>query len=142
MEELSAQEVISRLQLAPHPEGGHFRETWRDPQCVDGRSVGTAIFFLLKSGEVSRWHRVDASEIWHFYAGAPLELQMAEKEAMPIKKLTLGTGISSGQSPQIVIPAGYWQSAKSNGEWTLVGCTVSPGFEFAGFELADHGWQP
>lgn len=142
MEKLSAQDVISRLQLAPHPEGGHFRETWRDPHCVDGRSVGTAILFLLKSGETSHWHRVDAAEIWHLYAGEPIELRMAEREEAPIKHLILGTDIISGQSPQIVIPAGYWQSANSTGEWTLVGCTVSPGFEFSGFELADHGWKP
>ncbi|MGI9402486.1 MAG: cupin domain-containing protein [Rhizobiaceae bacterium] len=142
MENLTADEMISRLQLAPHPEGGHFRETWRDPQENDGRSFGTAILFLLKSGEVSHWHRVDAAEIWHFYAGAPLELLKAEKEGSPVEKQVLGTDISTGHSPQIVIPAGYWQSAKSTGDWTLVGCTVSPGFEFSGFELADQGWEP
>ncbi len=142
MENLTADEMISRLQLAPHPEGGHFRETWRDPQEIDGRSVGTAILFLLKSGEISHWHRVDAAEIWHFYAGAPLELLKAVKEGSPVEKQVLGTDISTGQSPQIVIPAGYWQSAKSTGDWTMVGCTVSPGFEFSGFELADQGWEP
>ncbi|MEM7464798.1 MAG: cupin domain-containing protein [Pseudomonadota bacterium] len=142
MENLSAQELISRLDLSPHPEGGHFRETFRDENSVDGRSVGTAILFMLKAGETSHWHRVDASEIWHFYTGAPLELRIAEKEATPIERKLLGIELSAGQSPQIVIPAGYWQSATTTGEWTLVGCTVSPGFEFSGFEMAEQGWSP
>ncbi len=142
MQNLSAQELISKLNLSPHPEGGHFRETFRDENSVDGRSVGTAILFLLKTGETSHWHRVDASEIWHFYAGAPLELRIAEKEATPIDRKLLGIELSAAQSPQIVIPAGYWQSAKTTGDWTLVGCTVSPGFEFSGFEMAEQGWSP
>ena len=142
MENLSAQDLISKLNLSPHPEGGHFRETFRDENSVDGRSVGTAILFLLRAGEISHWHRVDASEIWHFYACAPLELRIAEKEATPIDRKLLGIELSAAQSPQIVIPAGYWQSAKTTGDWTLVGCTVSPGFEFSGFELAEQGWSP
>ncbi|MEM7067515.1 MAG: cupin domain-containing protein [Pseudomonadota bacterium] len=138
---LSAEEIIARLELQPHPEGGYFRETFRDQRENEGRSVGTAIFFLLKEGEISRWHRVDAAEIWHFYAGAPLELGLAE-EGAPSQSLLLGNDLANGELPQQVIPTGCWQQARSLGKWTLVGCTVSPGFEFSGFEMADPGWEP
>ena len=141
MDHLSAEEIISRLKLEPHPEGGYFRETFRDAREVGGRSVGTAIFFLLKAGEISRWHKVDAAEIWHFYAGAPLELGIAE-DGNEANILILGTDLEAGELPQYVIPAGYWQQARSLGEWTLVGCTVSPGFEFSGFNMAPEGWEP
>ncbi|MEM9280043.1 MAG: cupin domain-containing protein [Pseudomonadota bacterium] len=138
---LTADDIIRKLDLAPHPEGGHFRETFRDANGIDGRSVGTAIFFLLKAGEVSRWHKVDAAEIWHHYAGAPLELGLAEDSAAP-QRLILGLDIENGELPQHAIPAGWWQQARSLGDWTLVGCTVSPGFEFSGFEMAPDGWEP
>lgn len=137
----TADEVIDKLKLSPHPEGGYFRETFRDPEMTDGRSAGTAIFFLLKAGEVSRWHRVDASEIWHHYDGAPLELGLSA-DGENQEKLVLGKDISAGQLPQHVIPTGWWQQARSLGEWTLVGCTVSPGFEFSSFEIAPENWEP
>lgn len=136
---LTAAEVIGLLDLQPHPEGGRFRETLRDPRTFEGRSVGTAIYFLLAAGEVSRWHRVDAAEIWHFHAGAPLELGIAD----PVeRRVILGTDLVAGQRPQAIVPAGAWQQARSLGDWTLVGCTVAPGFEFDGFEMAPVGWSP
>lgn len=137
----TADQIIEQLGLAPHPEGGHFREMFRDAREVDGRSASTAICFLLRSGERSHWHRVDAAEVWHYYAGAPLELRIADGgEANG--KLHLGVDLAAGQRPQAVVPAGAWQSAESLGAWTLVGCTVAPGFTFAGFELAPEGWAP
>lgn len=140
---LSAQEVIARLALAPHPEGGHFRETFRDARrTAEGRSVSTAIYYLLNAGEVSHWHRVDAVEVWHWYAGAPLELRIALEDAGPIMSRLLGPGMVEGEEPQHIVPQDAWQSARSCGEWTLIGCTVAPGFEFAGFELAAPGWSP
>lgn len=138
---LSADEIISRLDLQPHPEGGHYRETWRAGAGPGERAAGTAIYFLLKAGEVSHWHRVDAAEIWHWYAGAALELNISE-DGRESRSATLGAALEDGQSPQIIVPAGAWQSARSLGDWTLVGCTVSPGFEFSGFELAPAGWSP
>lgn len=137
----TAAEVIKLLELTPHPEGGHFRETFRDIETRDGRSCGTAIYFLLKAGEVSRWHRVDAAETWHWYAGAPLELMSVGESPMP-KAVTLGNDLAAGERPQHVVAKGHWQSARSLGAWTLVGCTVAPGFEFAGFEMAPEGWEP
>ena len=141
MDHLNASDIIEKLQLAPHPEGGHFRETFRDEQLKDGRSVGTAIYFMLQAGEISRWHKVDASEIWHFHAGAPLELGLSEDGEGLVTRI-LGTELDNGQLPQHVIPTGWWQQARSLGDWTLVGCTVSPGFEFSGFEMAAEGWEP
>lgn len=135
-----AQSIIQLLGLEPHPEGGHFRETFRDGRAVDGRAASTAIYFLLARGERSHWHRVDAAEIWHWYAGAPLALRIAE--GAKAVELRLGNDLAAGERPQAVVPAGAWQSAESLGEWTLVGCTVAPGFEFAGFELAPPGWSP
>ncbi len=131
--------IIAALGLAPHPEGGHFRETWRDDTTPRGH--GTAIYYLLQAGEVSRWHRVDAVEIWHYYTGAPLELQIAAPDAKP-ETYRLGSAVLAGEQPQILVPKDYWQSARSLGAWTLVGCTVSPAFEFTGFEMAAPGWQP
>jgi uncharacterized protein len=128
-----ADRLIALLDLAPHPEGGHFRETFRDGE---GRGHSTAIYFLLKAGEVSRWHRVDAAEIWHFYRGAPLELCIGKQ------RYVLGPNIDEAQVPQIVVPAGAWQVAMSLGDYTLVGCTVAPGFDFAHFELAPDGFEP
>jgi predicted cupin superfamily sugar epimerase len=135
----TADEIIARLGLQPHPEGGHFREMFRasDP----GRGASTAIFFLLKAGERSHWHRVDADEVWHHYSGAALELSMSD-DGHAVRRLRLGSDFGIGETPQTVVPRGVWQAARSLGSWTLVGCTVAPAFDFAGFELAPPGWQP
>lgn len=139
---MMATEVIRQLNLRPHPEGGHFRETFRDTHRVSSeRSASTAIYYLLARGERSHWHRVDAAEIWHWYAGAPLRLGIAENEGPAIYAL-LGNDLAEGELPQVVVPAHAWQAAESLGEWTLVGCTVAPGFEFKTFELAPPGWAP
>ncbi len=140
---LTADEIIARLGLQPHPEGGHFRETFRAPDAegVAGRGASTAIFFLLKAGERSHWHRVDADEVWHHYAGAALELSVSD-DGHAVRHLRLGGDFGIGETPQIVVPRGIWQAARSLGNWTLVGCTVAPAFDFAGFELAPPGWQP
>lgn len=137
---MDARQVIDRLGLAPHPEGGWYRETWRDLPADGGRGVGTAIYFLLDEGERSHWHRVDAAEAWHHYAGGPLELAMAEDDLHQV--VVLGTDLAGGQEPQTVVPARAWQAARPTAGWTLVGCTVSPAFDFAGFELAEPGWSP
>lgn len=136
-----AEALIRRLGLEPHPEGGHFRETFRDSAARGGRSNSTAIYFLLKAGEISRWHRVDAVEIWHHYAGAPLALGIAPPHG-PALTIRLGKEFAAGEIPQAIVPAGHWQQARSLGRWTLVGCTVAPAFEFSGFELAGPGWSP
>jgi predicted cupin superfamily sugar epimerase len=133
---LNADAIIAQLKLHPHPEGGYFCETFRDDAPHDGRAASTAIYFLLKAGEVSRWHRVDAAEVWHFYRGAPLELRVGKTVHI------LGPEIEQGQQPQLIVPAGEWQAARSFGEYTLVGCTVAPGFEFSKFELAPEGFEP
>jgi predicted cupin superfamily sugar epimerase len=139
---LTAADVIRLLDLKPHPEGGHFRETFRDTRLVeDDRAASTAIYFLLARGERSHWHRVDAVEMWHWHAGAPLELEIAKGEGR-IERVTLGTNLTSGQRPQAVVPAHAWQAAQTLGDWTLCGCTVAPGFEFKHFELAPQGWVP
>ncbi|GJD36260.1 putative cupin superfamily sugar epimerase [Methylobacterium aerolatum] len=138
---MSAAQVIAALDLKPHPEGGHFRETFRDSAEAGGRSVGTAIYFLLDIGEASAWHRIDAAEIWHWYAGAPLVLTMSPN-GHDASAHHLGPEIGRGQRPQLVVPAGHWQTATSLGAWTLVGCTVAPGFDFASFELAPPDWRP
>lgn len=129
-----ADRLIELLALQPHPEGGHFRETFRDGN--QGRAHSTAVYFLLKAGEVSRWHRVDAAEVWHFYRGAPLELRIGKQTYI------LGADIDEAQVPQIVVPAGAWQAARSLGDYTLVGCTVAPGFEFEHFEIAPDDFAP
>jgi predicted cupin superfamily sugar epimerase len=140
MQKLHAADLIRLLDLKPHPEGGHFRETFRDPRTVEnGRAASTAIYFLLARGERSHWHRVDAVETWHWYAGAPLRLALNDGSASDVR---LGPNIAAGEQPQAVVPAQVWQAAESLGDWTLVGCTVAPGFEFAGFELAPPGWVP
>ena len=135
---LTAAEIIRLLDLKPHPEGGHFRETFRDAGI--GRAASTAIYFLLARGERSHWHRVDAVEVWHWYAGAPLALDIASASGR--ERLTLGSDLTAGERPQAIVPAQAWQAAQTLGDWTLVGCTVAPGFEFAGFELAARGWEP
>jgi predicted cupin superfamily sugar epimerase len=138
----SAADIIARLELKPHPEGGHYRETFRDKH-VDGngRAASTAIYFLLARGERSHWHRVDAVETWHYYAGAALTLRIAH-DGCTQHVVRLGPDLATGERPQAIVPAQAWQAAESTGDWTLVGCTVAPGFEFAGFELAEPGWQP
>jgi predicted cupin superfamily sugar epimerase len=139
----TAADVIRLLDLKPHPEGGHFRETFRDARTVaGGRAASTAIYFLLAAGERSHWHKVDAPEAWHWHAGAPLVLELAESEKGPVRHIKLGADLAAGERPQAVMPAGAWQAAESLGDWTLVGCTVAPGFEFAGFELAPKDWAP
>ena len=138
---MDAEEIIEQLQLEPHPEGGRYCQTWRAPAEADTRSAGSAIYFLLRRGELSHWHRVDAAEVWHFYEGAPLELRIST-DAATEQIVPLGPDLAAGQRPQVVVPAGAWQSARSLGDHTLVGCTVSPAFEFAGFELAAPGWSP
>ncbi|WP_372884872.1 cupin domain-containing protein [Shimia sp.] len=138
---MTAAEIIARLNLAPHPEGGHYRQTWIADAPEGTRAAGTAIFFLLQRGECSHWHRVDAAEIWHFYAGAPLILSEAASDAGPRRDRVLGPDLAGGQSPQIIVPENHWQAAKTTGDWTLVGCTVSPGFRFEGFTLAAPGFD-
>jgi predicted cupin superfamily sugar epimerase len=139
--ELSAADVIDLLGLKPHPEGGHFREMFRDPRKVKGeRAASTAIYYLLARGERSHWHRVDAAEVWHFYAGDSLALQVAADGGTETH--VLGIDFAAGARPQLVVPEGAWQSAQSLGAWTLAGCTVAPGFEFSGFELAPRDWTP
>jgi predicted cupin superfamily sugar epimerase len=142
MAALSAPDIIRMLALKPHPEGGHFRETFRDPkQAADGRSVSTAIYFLLARGERAHWHRVDVVEIWHWYAGAPLQLEIAAAPGR-VERVTLGGDISAGLRPQAVVPPQAWQAAQTLGDWTLLGCTVAPGFDFAKHEVAPQGWSP
>ena len=133
-----AARLIEILKLKPHPEGGHYREMFRD---AGVRAHSTAIYFLLRAGEVSRWHRVDAVEVWHFYRGEPLELAIAES-GKPVARHVLGNAIERGEHPQIVVPAQAWQSARPLGDFALVGCTVAPGFTFAGFEMAPDGFEP
>lgn len=141
MSELDAQEIIRVLELKPHPEGGHYRETFRDERGDGKRAASTAIYFLLAEGEVSHWHRVDAVEIWHWHAGAPLRLSIAPPDGVS-SDVILGPDLAAGARPQGIVPAGYWQSARSLGAWTLVGCTVAPGFQFETFELAEKGFAP
>jgi uncharacterized protein len=142
---VTADEIIARLSLAPHPEGGWYRQTWvadLPPGSDDGaRPSGTAILFLLKAGQGSHWHRVDAAEIWHFHAGAPLDLLTAATAEGPVLTTTLGSDLALGQTPQGIVPAHHWQAARTLGDWTLVGCTVSPGFRFDGFDLAPPGFD-
>ena len=136
-----AADIIARLGMRPHPEGGYYVETYRHAEPDGSRGACTAIYFLLPEGERSHWHRVDAVEIWHWYAGGPLTLSLSEP-GQPIRHLTLGNDLAAGHRPQGVVPSGVWQAAESLGAWSLVGCTVAPAFEFAGFELAPPGWQP
>jgi uncharacterized protein len=138
--QVAAAEVVARLGMVPHPEGGWYRETWRH-EPPGGRPAGTAIYYLLAAGQRSHWHRVDATEIWHHYAGAPLRLSIQSGES-PVTTVLLGPDLTAGQLPQAIVPESAWQAAESTGAWTLVGCTVSPGFDFAGFELAPPGWSP
>ena len=141
MSDLAAADIIRILDLKPHPEGGHFRETFRDAPREDGRAASTAIYFLLAAGEVSNWHRVDAAELWHWHAGAPLMLSIAPPDG-EARAMRLGCDLGAGERPQGIVPPGYWQSARSLGAWTLLGCTVAPGFLCEKFELAAEGFAP
>jgi predicted cupin superfamily sugar epimerase len=137
---MTADEIIATLSLSRHPEGGWYRETFRD-DAGGGRGHSTAIYFLLRAGETSHWHRVtDAAEVWLHHAGAPLTLRLSEGQG--IEEHRLGSDLSAGERPQVVVPANRWQSARSLGDWTLVTCTVAPGFCFDSFELAPRDWSP
>lgn len=141
LEGLAAGDIVRLLDLKPHPEGGFFRETFRDEAHHHGRSHSTAIYYLLGAGDRSAWHRVDSVEIWHYYAGAPLAMRLS-REGLTAEPRTLGPDFASGHRPQIVVPSGWWQTATSRGPWTLSGCTVAPGFLFEGFELAPPDFNP
>ena len=143
VEGLGPEQIIDHLRLQPHPEGGWYRQTWVADVAgrADGRPVGTCIYFLLKAGERSHWHRVDAVEIWHHYAGAPLILRMAATDCGPVQRIILGPDLAGGALPQGIVPEGWWQAAEATGGWALAGCTVSPGFTFGGFELAPPGFD-
>ncbi|KPB00868.1 cupin domain-containing protein [Ahrensia marina] len=142
MNELTPDEIRDLLKMQPHPEGGSYVESFRDEGNHQGRAYSTAIYFLLEAGETSHWHRVrDAAEGWHFYAGAPLALTMSAN-GHDAQSYRLGTNLAMGERPQIIVPANWWQTATSLGRWTLVGCTVAPGFEFSSFELAAPDWKP
>jgi len=134
MPDLTADQIIAQLDLSPHPEGGYYRQTWVAEN--KGRATGTCIYFLLKAGQASHWHAVDAVEIWHYYAGAPLTLSLAPSLDGPAVDTHLGPDLGAGELPQAIVPTGHWQKAATTGDWTLVGCTVSPGFQFDGFVLA------
>lgn len=139
--DLSGDDVIEMLGLSPHPEGGHFRETFRDVAKPGERAASTAIYFLLKAGERSHWHAVDAAEAWHFYAGDPLLLEVSPTGG-PVQRIRLGSDLAEGERPQAIVPAGHWQQARSLGKWTLVGCTVAPAFLFEGFTLTAPDFVP
>ncbi|MDP1731951.1 MAG: cupin domain-containing protein [Devosia sp.] len=136
-----AEEIIARLSLERHPEGGWYRQTFADAADASGRPHSTAIHYLLEGHDQSAWHRVDAAEVWHWYAGAPLRLRLS-RDGVTVEEIVLGPGLAAGQRPQGIVPTHCWQSAKSLGDWTLVGCTVAPGFLFSGFEMAPKGWEP
>jgi uncharacterized protein len=137
----TAADIIAQLGLEPHPEGGHYRETFRDPRLdANGRALSTAIYFLLARGARSHWHRIDAVEVWHYYAGSTLVLQIADDSGA--RSVRLGPDLAADEVPQAIVPAQAWQAAESSGDWTLVGCTVAPGFEFSAFELAPGDWKP
>lgn len=135
---MTPQDIITQLDLQPHPEGGHYRQTW----AAEGadRPSATLIYFLLQAGERSHWHRVDATEVWLYHAGAPLILSMAETDAGPATEHLLSPDLSQG-APQLIVPKDHWQSARSAGGWTLVSCAVSPGFTFDGFTLGPPGME-
>lgn len=131
-----AEAIAAALGLEPHPEGGRYRQSWAAPATSGERPAATAIHFMLRRGERSHWHRVDAHEVWLWHAGGPLELLAARTEAGPSRPITLGPDVTGGQAPQAVVPAGWWQAARPLGDWALVSCVVAPGFTFEGFELA------
>ncbi|NKX72288.1 cupin domain-containing protein [Rhodobacteraceae bacterium R_SAG1] len=139
---MTADEIIAKLNLQPHPEGGYYRQTWiaENADSHKGRATGTCIYFLLKAGESSHWHRVDATEIWLYHAGAPLVLSLSASDAGPAQDHLLSPDLTKGE-PQLIVPEGHWQAARTTGDYTLVSCTVSPGFQFEGFELAAPGFD-
>jgi predicted cupin superfamily sugar epimerase len=139
---MNARQIIDTLGMQRHPEGGWYVETFRDDAGGE-RGHSTAIYFLLEAGDRSHWHRVvDAVEVWHYHAGAPLILSVWSEGDAAIRSIRLGSDVSGGERPQGIVPSGAWQAARSTGEWTLVGCTVSPGFQFSSFELAPPRWEP
>ncbi|KFL30542.1 cupin [Devosia riboflavina] len=140
MNRLAAKDVVYTLGMQRHPEGGWYAETFVDVEGENGRAHSTAIYYLLEAGDHSHWHRVDAVEVWHYYAGAPIELNLSD--GITVDRKVLGSDLGGGQRPQVVVPRHVWQSAKSLGDWTLVGCTVAPGFRFSGFEMAVKDWAP
>jgi len=141
--DLGVNEIIRLLDMQKHPEGGWYVETFRDPEAdADGRARSTLIYYLLAADEVSAWHRVDAVETWHWYAGGPLVLTLSPPDGVGASVHHLGPDLRAGQRPQCVVPARHWQTAESLGAWTLVGCGVAPGFRFEGFELAPENWRP
>ena len=140
MQDETAAALIHQLALAPHPEGGWDREMWREG--AGGRGHATAIYFLLEAGQRSHWHRVDAAELWLFHAGTPLRLLIAERAGAPVEQIRLGPDPLAGDRPQAIVPPHWWQAAEAPNGWALVSCVVAPGFDFAGFELAEPGWSP
>lgn len=138
---MTAAEIIALLELQRHPEGGWYRQTFEDSPDAGSRAQSTAIYYLLESGDLSGWHRVDAAEVWHWYAGAPLKLRLSH-EGKVIDEYVLGPDLMAGQRPQVIVPKHSWQTGRSLGGWTLVGCTVAPAFEFAKFEMAPKGFAP
>jgi uncharacterized protein len=138
---MTVAEIVTRMGLAPHPEGGFYRETFRDSAEHEGRAHSTAIYYLLGRGDRSAWHRVDAVEIWHHYAGAPLAMRLSE-DGKTVEAVRLGKDMRGGERHQVVVPRHWWQTAESMGDWTLAGCTVAPGFVFSGFEMAPPGFDP
>jgi len=140
--DLGAREIVRMLEMQPHPEGGWYRRTFEDPAQQDGRPLSTAIYYLLEAEQMSAWHRVDAVEIWHYHAGAPISLTLSPPDGRGATAHVLGPDLRAGCRPQVVVPTLWWQTAVSLGAWTLVGCTVAPGFRFEGFELAPPDWRP
>lgn len=140
--DLGAREIIRLLDLAPHPEGGHYGETFRSAAPDGARPAMSLIHYLLQADEVSAWHRVDADEAWLWQAGGPLVLNLSPPDGEGAVALTLGPDLRAGQRLHAVVPAGHWQAAESLGAWTLVSCAVAPGFRFEGFELAPPDWRP
>jgi len=138
---LEAKDIIEQFDLKRHPEGGWYRETFRDEEQVNGRSLSTAIYYLLEAGDYSHWHKVDATEIWHYYAGSPMVITLSPN-GHDASAHRLGMNLHNHEQPQIIVPKNHWQTAESLGNWTLVGCTVSPAFEFDGFEMAPDDWRP
>jgi predicted cupin superfamily sugar epimerase len=141
MSKLTAGEIIAQLGLEPHIEGGFYRQTFADQRDATGRPISTLIYYLLTNNQSGAWHRVDAAEVWHWYGGAPMLLSISH-DGKTTTNHRLGIDLSAGERPQLVIPAGAWQRAKVEGDWSLVGCTVAPGFQFSKFEQAPPGWAP
>ena len=143
---MKAEDLIRALDLTPHPEGGWYRETWRSRSEGGERAAATAVYYLIEPGQISRWNRVDADEMWLWHAGDALELSIAASDEGPVRTVRLGPRIDKGEQPQLIVPAGQWQSAVpvDDGQigYTFLSCIVAPAFEFAGYELAEPGWAP